>query len=212
MAVRRIDLTRCSDLGQIVHSTRRHRSTPKVIPRIAGIPRIIRDRRTNETPHGGTMRTDIRVSSLLISPPIEDALRVPSARRKVRLSMQAGTASAARGCFPQVVLKVARIPVGNLNFGRSSGRACVCAGVCWPKVVRSPMRRNGLWEPISPGYGSRGITTAAALFHPFPYYSRPRASSIICGAGIGRARRAYLRPLVPLDRPKSHEISMRNPY
>jgi len=50
----------------------------------------------------------------------------------------------------------------------------------------------------------------AALFHPLPYYSRPRASGIICGAGIGRARR--ISELVPLDRLKSHEISMRNPY
>lgn len=87
------------------------------------------------------------------------------------------------------MLKVARIPVGNLNFGRTSfacaymytcactyvaARVFVCrvVRVCRSKAVRSPMRRNGLWEPISPGYGSRGIT--AALFHPFPYYSRPR--------------------------------------
>lgn len=74
---------------------------------------------------------------------------------------------------PQVVLKVARIPMGNLNFGRSSSHVhtCVCVRervwICWSKAVRSPMRRNGLWEPISPGYGSRGIT-ARRSFPPFP--------------------------------------------
>jgi len=81
------------------------------------------------------MRTDIAFHPSLYHPLIEDVLRVPFARRKVRLSMQASAASAARGCFPQVVLKVARIPVGNLNFGRSSGRACVCAGVCGGRVL-----------------------------------------------------------------------------
>lgn len=68
------------------------------------------------------------------------------------------------GCFVQVTLKVAHTPVGNLNFGQFSSTS-------WPKVVRSPMHRNGLWEPISPGYGSHG--TVAALFHPFSYYIHP---------------------------------------
>jgi len=155
-----------------------------------------------------------RVSSLLISPLIEDALHVPFARRKVRLSMQAGAASAARACFPQVVLKVARIPVGNLNFGRSSGRACVCAGVCGGCVLAQGgsvsyaqewavgANITGVWLPRD--------HHRRRSFPPFPVlFASARASGIICGAGIGRA---YLRPLVPLDRPKSHEISMRNPY
>ena len=68
------------------------------------------------------------------------------------------------GCFVQVTLKVAHTPVGNLNFGQFSSTS-------WPKVVRSPMHRNGLWEPISPEYGSHEIV--AALFHPFSYYIHP---------------------------------------
>lgn len=123
-----------------------------------------------------------------------------------------------RGCFPQVVLKVARIPMGNLNFGRSSThvRTDICVRVCGRTCIYVGPRRFGLLC-AGMGCGSqyhRGMTPAgsprAALFHPFPYYSRPRASSIICGAGIGRAR--HISELVPLDRLKSHEISMRNPY
>lgn len=44
----------------------------------------------------------------------------------------------------------------------------------------------------------------AALFHPFPYYSRPRERHHLRRRHRPRAA-AYLSELVPHDRPKSHE-------
>jgi hypothetical protein len=48
----------------------------------------------------------------------------------------------------------------------------------------------------------------APLFSTLSRIIRVRASGIICGA----RHRPRISKLVPLDRPKSHEISMRNPY
>lgn len=135
-------------------------------------------------------------------------------RRKVRLSMRTG-ALWPTWLFPRKLCLKSRV---------SRWEIWILAGlpptyvrvlyVCACRYVGP--RRLGL---LCAGMGCgnqyhRGMAPAgsprAALFRPFPYYSRPRASGIICGTGIGRARR--ICELVPLDRPKSHEISMRNPY
>lgn len=85
------------------------------------------------------------------------------------------------GCFAQVTLKVAHTPVGNLNFGQFSSRP---AGLRWWVGDGSVLvlRRNRLWEPISPGYGSRGAV--AALFHPFSYYTRPCIARRVGGSTL----------------------------
>ena len=80
-----------------------------------------------------------------------------------------------RGCFPQVVLKVARIPMGNLNFGRSSShiriRVCVMYTRAYGYV--GPRRLGLLCAEM--GCGSqyhRGMTPAGSTpyrsFPPFP--------------------------------------------
>lgn len=128
--------------------------------------------------------------------------------RKVRLSTRVGALAAV--VSPQVVLKVARIPVGNLNFGRTSfAYACVkvyvyvytwrCMYVvCHIYVVcvcmcASPRRFGLLCAGM--GCGSqyhRGMAPAGSppLFSTLSRIIRVRASGIICG-GIGR--RGYLR-------------------
>jgi len=80
-----------------------------------------------------------------------------------------------RGCFPQVVFKVARIPMGNLNFGRSSSHIRICVCVMYTRAYGyvGPRRLDLLCAGM--GCGSqyhRGMTPAGSTpyrsFPPFP--------------------------------------------